>query len=259
LGGPLAAGVNLAPTMARAQALRIKDAKTTPSVCPYCSVGCATLVHSSEGKIVNIEGDPRSPHNEGCLCPKGAAIFQLHVNPNRPIKVMHRSPAATDWSGCVVSAWWRSRTRLEYDTAPVSPVWGLASDEATMYPRSMEDSDCIVIMGSNMAENHPVAFRWPMKAKIAHGAKLIHVDPRFTRTSAVADIYAPIRAGSDISRMSTIAIANWILRRVPPWRGRSMTWLAAGSPSDDALAGARSPSGLESTLVRPRRDAMREQ
>ena len=68
-----------------------------------------------------------------------------------------------------------------------------------MYPRSMEDSDCVVIMGSNMAENHPVAFRWPMKAKVEHGAKLIHVDPRFTRTSAVADIYAPIRAGSDIA------------------------------------------------------------
>src|SRR5688572_3909386 len=68
-----------------------------------------------------------------------------------------------------------------------------------MYPRSMADSDCVVIMGSNMAENHPVAFRWPMKAKVEHGAKLIHVDPRFTRTSAVADIYAPVRAGSDIA------------------------------------------------------------
>jgi formate dehydrogenase major subunit len=67
-----------------------------------------------------------------------------------------------------------------------------------MYPRSMADSDCVVVMGSNMAENHPVAFRWPMKAKVS-GAKLIHVDPRFTRTSAVADIHAPIRAGSDIA------------------------------------------------------------
>ena len=63
----------------------------------------------------------------------------------------------------------------------------------------MYDSDCIVVMGSNMAENHPVAFRWPMKAKVEHGAKIIHVDPRFTRTSAVADIYAPVRAGSDIA------------------------------------------------------------
>jgi formate dehydrogenase major subunit len=68
-----------------------------------------------------------------------------------------------------------------------------------MYPRSMADSDCVVVMGSNMAENHPVAFRWPMQAKVEHGAKLIHVDPRFTRTSAVADIYAPVRAGSDIA------------------------------------------------------------
>jgi formate dehydrogenase major subunit len=68
-----------------------------------------------------------------------------------------------------------------------------------MYPRSMEDSDCVVVMGSNMAENHPVAFRWPMKAKVEHGAKIIHVDPRFTRTSAVADIYAPLRPGSDIA------------------------------------------------------------
>jgi len=63
----------------------------------------------------------------------------------------------------------------------------------------MELSDCIVIEGSNMAECHPVAFRWPMKAKVEHGAKIIHVDPRFTRTSAMADLYAPIRAGTDIA------------------------------------------------------------
>src|SRR5580693_1285540 len=73
-----------------------------------------------------------------------------------------------------------------------------------MYPRSMEDSDCVVVMGSNMAENHPVAFKWPMAAKVEHGAKLIHVDPRFTRTSAVADIYAPVRAGSDIAFLGGI-------------------------------------------------------
>ena len=97
LGGLAGLGANLAPTLARAQELRIKDAKTTPSVCPYCSVGCATLVHTVDGEIVNIEGDPRSPHNEGTLCPKGAAIYQLHVNPNRPVKVLHRAPGATDW------------------------------------------------------------------------------------------------------------------------------------------------------------------
>jgi formate dehydrogenase major subunit len=67
-----------------------------------------------------------------------------------------------------------------------------------MYPRNLEFADCIVIEGSNMAECHPVAFRWPMQAK-ANDAKLIHVDPRFTRTSAMADLHAPIRAGTDIA------------------------------------------------------------
>ena len=97
LGGLIASGVDLAPTVARAQQLRIKDAKVTPSVCPFCAVGCATLVHTVNGQIVNIEGDPRSPHNEGTLCPKGAATFQLHINPNRPIQVLHRAPGASDW------------------------------------------------------------------------------------------------------------------------------------------------------------------
>ena len=67
-----------------------------------------------------------------------------------------------------------------------------------MYAGSLADADCIVIEGSNMAECHPVAFRWVMQAKLK-GAKVIHVDPRFTRTSALADIYAPIRPGSDIA------------------------------------------------------------
>ena len=97
LGGLIASGVDLAPAVAQAQQLRIKDAKVTPSVCPFCAVGCATLIHTVNGQIVNIEGDPRSPHNEGTLCPKGAATFQLHINPNRPTKVLHRAPGATEW------------------------------------------------------------------------------------------------------------------------------------------------------------------
>src|SRR6266542_3004098 len=97
VGSLVGLGVNLGPTTARAQELRIKDARAVPSVCPYCSVGCATLVHTVNGRIVNIEGDPRSPHNEGTLCPKGAAIYQLHINPNRPTQVLHRAPGATEW------------------------------------------------------------------------------------------------------------------------------------------------------------------
>jgi formate dehydrogenase major subunit len=60
------------------------------------------------------------------------------------------------------------------------------------------NSDCILIMGSNAAENHPISFKWVTKA-MEQGATLINVDPRFTRTSSKADIYAPIRSGTDIA------------------------------------------------------------
>src|SRR5690625_3710754 len=79
---------------------------------------------------------------------------------------------------------------------------------ATTYPRSLAHSDCFVVMGSNMAENHPVAFRWPMQARV-NGATLIHVDPRFTRTSAMSDIHAQIRAGSDIAFLG--GVINYVL------------------------------------------------
>lgn len=67
----------------------------------------------------------------------------------------------------------------------------------------LANSDCIVVMGSNMAENHPIAFRFVLQAK-QKGATVIHVDPRFTRTSALADIHAPLRSGSDIAFLGGI-------------------------------------------------------
>jgi formate dehydrogenase major subunit len=67
----------------------------------------------------------------------------------------------------------------------------------------LAQSDCIVVMGSNMAENHPIGFRFVVEAK-TRGATVIHVDPRFTRTSALADIHAPIRSGSDIAFLGGI-------------------------------------------------------
>ena len=97
IGALAALGADLSPKVARAQELRIARAKVTPSVCQYCSVGCGLLVHSVDGRLVNIEGNPASPLNYGNLCPKGAAVFQLHVNPNRLTKVLHRAPGATQW------------------------------------------------------------------------------------------------------------------------------------------------------------------
>ena len=72
----------------------------------------------------------------------------------------------------------------------------------------MANADCIVIQGSNMAECHPVGFQWVEEAR-ASGARVIHVDPRFTRTSAVSDKHIPIRAGSDVVLLG--ALINHIL------------------------------------------------
>ena len=74
---------------------------------------------------------------------------------------------------------------------------------ATTFQQDLQNSDAILIMGSNMAENHPVGFQWVMEARL-RGAKVMHVDPRFTRTSAMSSLYVPIRAGTDIAFLGGI-------------------------------------------------------
>jgi formate dehydrogenase major subunit len=85
------------PAQARAQSLKIAGAQDVPSVCPYCAVGCGTIISVKEGAIINIEGNPDSPINNGTLCPKGAASFQLAVNPLRSTKALYRRPGGTAW------------------------------------------------------------------------------------------------------------------------------------------------------------------
>jgi formate dehydrogenase major subunit len=116
----------------------------------------------------------------------------------------------------------------------------------------MQDSDCCVFMGSNMAENHPVAFRWPMKAKVEHGAKLIHVDPRFTRTSAMCDIYAPLRAGSDIAFLG--GIINYVINserwnREPFFREFVVNYTNAPMLISDEFQGTEDLNGVFSGLI----------
>ena len=67
------------------------------SVCPYCAVGCGQLIYVKDEKVIDIEGDPRSPISEGCLCPKGAATFQLVTGPDRLQHVLYRRPHGTQW------------------------------------------------------------------------------------------------------------------------------------------------------------------
>src|SRR5262249_44042489 len=75
----------------------------------------------------------------------------------------------------------------------------------------IKNADVVLVMGGNPAENHPCGFKWAIEAKKTRNAKIVAVDPRFTRTAAVADYYAPLRPGTDIAFLSGIiryAIAN---------------------------------------------------
>lgn len=79
----------------------------------------------------------------------------------------------------------------------MSPAFGRGV--MTNHMVDMKNTDCALIMGSNAAENHPISMKWLTKAREERGAKIIHVDPRYTRTSAVSDVYAPLRSGTDIA------------------------------------------------------------
>ena len=76
---------------------RIAGLKATESVCPYCAVGCSQVVYTRGGELVDIEGNPRSPVNQGTLCPKGSASRQLVQQPGRLTKVLYRRARGTEW------------------------------------------------------------------------------------------------------------------------------------------------------------------
>jgi len=229
--------------------------KEITTICPYCGVGCGLIVSTREGKIINIEGDPDHPINEGSLCSKGAALYQVVSNPRRLDAVLYRAPGATEWEK---KDWKWALEKIaknikdtreksfvkEKDgktinrTDGIAQLGGAALDTEECYLLSklarslgivnldhqarlchsstvaalgasfgrgamtnhwndLENSDVIMVMGSNIAECHPMAVKWIMKAK-EKGAKVISSDPRFTRTSSIADIFTKFRSGTDI-------------------------------------------------------------
>jgi formate dehydrogenase major subunit len=90
-------GIDLTPVQKRAMHQRVKQGKEVPSVCPYCAVGCGQIITVADGQVVDIQGNYDSPVSEGTLCPKGAATFQLAVNPLRWTKAKYRAPNSEDW------------------------------------------------------------------------------------------------------------------------------------------------------------------
>ena len=90
-------GFNLSPVSVYAAELRIKGAKETTTICPYCAVGCGIICHSSKGKVINTEGDPDHPINQGALCAKGAALSQWVNVKDRVTTPLYRAPGSNTW------------------------------------------------------------------------------------------------------------------------------------------------------------------
>ncbi len=76
---------------------KIKEATATTSICPYCGVGCGLVAYTKNGRLVDVEGDPEHPINQGTLCSKGQAVFEVVTSPRRLTKVRYRAPGSDHW------------------------------------------------------------------------------------------------------------------------------------------------------------------
>jgi len=98
-------GFSLAPVRAYAETSKLQWTKQTTTICCYCAVGCGLIVSTGDkardpkanGRAVNVEGDPDHPINEGGLCAKGASLWQISENDQRPKKPLYRAPNSTEW------------------------------------------------------------------------------------------------------------------------------------------------------------------
>src|SRR5437763_2309946 len=135
-----------------------------------------------------------------------------------------------------------------------APLPGLGTSSgrggAPNFQQDLANADCIVIAGSNMAECHPVGFQWVMEAK-ARGATVIHVDPRFTRTSALADLHVPLRAGSDIAFLG--GIINYVLSQEKYFRDYVVAYTNAAVILTEDFADTEDLDGVFSGLDREKR------
>jgi formate dehydrogenase major subunit len=100
--GTTALGFDLAQAVAVQRDLRIAGAKEVHSLCPYCAVGCSIVAYTKQDakghtQLLQIEGDPDSPVNEGRLCPKGATSMQLAISSRRVAKPLYRAPGSDKW------------------------------------------------------------------------------------------------------------------------------------------------------------------
>jgi formate dehydrogenase major subunit len=156
LGSLFGLGLDLRAAQEEARRFRIAGVKEVPSVCPYCAVGCGQLVGVRDKRIINIEGNPESPINQGTLCPKGAATYQLAVNPNRITKVWYRAPGATDWDKTKTLDWAMDRiARLTKQTRDETfqETWASRDPEGRAVTKKVNHTLRIASLGGATMDN----------------------------------------------------------------------------------------------------------
>jgi formate dehydrogenase major subunit len=90
-------GVDVSRTQAHAETLKTRFASESTTICPYCAVGCGLIISTVNRNVINVEGDPDHPINEGSLCCKGQSLYQVANSNRRLTSVMYRAPGATQW------------------------------------------------------------------------------------------------------------------------------------------------------------------
>jgi formate dehydrogenase major subunit len=93
---PITSGVDKATPLA-APSTKLRNAQRFTTICPYCAVGCGQILSVVNGKVINVEGDPEHPINQGSLCSKGNALLQVANNERRLTKVLYRAPKSNQW------------------------------------------------------------------------------------------------------------------------------------------------------------------
>jgi formate dehydrogenase major subunit len=153
LGSLMGLGLDLRAAQADTRRSRFEGVREVPSVCPYCAVGCGQLVSVRRGEIINIEGNPESPINQGTLCPKGAATYQLAVNPRRTTRVLYRAPGETQWDTTKTLDWAMNRiAQLTKETRDQSFVATRSLDEL----RNLSGPGASSVLAASAGQLHKV-------------------------------------------------------------------------------------------------------
>jgi formate dehydrogenase major subunit len=166
-------GINLGPLNAYAEEIKkidkLKTAKQSTSICCYCSVGCGLIcsTDAKTGKIINVEGDPEHPINEGSLCAKGAGIFQTTMaNEHRLTKVLYRAPYSDKWQ---VKTWDWAITQIAKKIKAARDADFITTNSKGQVVNRLES---IAHMGSSNVDNEEC---WAITA-MARSMGLVHID-----------------------------------------------------------------------------------